>query len=276
MQPRVFIGSASESLPIAEYIQRQVDSFATIHLWNQEIFKAGDYTLERLLKDYTEFDFAIFIMEPVDTAAIRGQETHIARDNVLFEAGLFFGHLGRDRTLLVAPSCRNSSPRFQIPSDLAGLTLITYNPFSASRDLPAKLGPVCTKTKEVNRGKGRATDRQIDKRMNVLSGGMVYILRHLDCRILDLPQIAAVLMAFNGIIKNSDRRKMPLDKKVRAGWEKAAQYASQTLDALGLATEVGTFDCHACKITDDGRALVNDATLRQLFQREVNLPLVSF
>jgi predicted nucleotide-binding protein len=68
----------------------------------------------------------------------------IARDNVLFESGMFFSQLGRKRTFLAAPSPEPARP-FHLPSDLDGLTLVRYSVLSDRADLPAKLGAACTK-----------------------------------------------------------------------------------------------------------------------------------
>lgn len=263
MEPRVFIGCASESLPIAEYIQRQADSVATIHIWNQEIFKAGDYTLERLLNEYTEYDFAIFVIEPVDTAAIRGEEACVARDNVLFEAGLFFGHLGRERTLLVAPSSKTTGLRFHLPSDLTGLTLITYNPFSNARDLPAKLGPVCTTIKEIIKSKAELIDSDLREIMKKVSGGMIYILRHLEHSSLNMRDLTTILMKFNFVPNH----------KYNRGWEKAAQYAQHTLEILGLAESYNVNGAYF-GITCEGKMLISDPKVQQLFKQEMSLPLL--
>ena len=52
----------------------------------------------------------------------------VARDNVLFELGLSFGRLGRDRTFIVA-----SKDVTHAASDLAGITVVSYEPDSDNR-----------------------------------------------------------------------------------------------------------------------------------------------
>jgi Predicted nucleotide-binding protein containing TIR-like domain len=73
----------------------------------------------------------------------RGVEKVSARDNVLFELGLFIGSLGRDRTFMLYD--RTDPPG--LPSDLAGVTPATFAPH-ASGNLVAALGAACTKIQD--------------------------------------------------------------------------------------------------------------------------------
>ncbi|MGH9832565.1 MAG: TIR domain-containing protein, partial [Blastocatellia bacterium] len=68
----------------------------------------------------------------------RGESIPVARDNVLFELGLFLGALGRERTFIV---CEKS---VVLPTDLAGITPATYE-ITEPASLVSDLGPVCTK-----------------------------------------------------------------------------------------------------------------------------------
>ena len=49
------------------------------------------------------------------------------RDNVLFEAGVFMGALGPERTILLWPSARGSE-KLRLPTDLEGLLREIYTP----------------------------------------------------------------------------------------------------------------------------------------------------
>jgi CRP/FNR family transcriptional regulator, cyclic AMP receptor protein len=69
---------------------------------------------------------------------------------VIFELGLFMGRLGTDRAILMEP--RNNKVR--LPSDLAGVTTITYRFDKNNPDKAALLAPACNELRDyiVNKG----------------------------------------------------------------------------------------------------------------------------
>jgi hypothetical protein len=67
-----------------------------------------------------ECDAAIAVMTPDDVVNAPKDEYAQPRPNVLFELGWFAGHLGRDRTLMIAKEGVN------IPSDLYGIEQIRF------------------------------------------------------------------------------------------------------------------------------------------------------
>jgi len=91
-----------------------------------------------LEKAVSESDFAIAIAQPDDVVRSRKKMQPTLRDNVLFELGLFMGKLTRHRAILIHPKVRN----LKIPSDLHGLTLLSYLPDSPP-NLADRLKPVC-------------------------------------------------------------------------------------------------------------------------------------
>ena len=86
------------------------------------------------------FDFATLVLTADDLVTKRGQSGNAPRDNVLFEAGLFMGALGRHRVFLV--SCRDDV--LDLPTDLAGITPAQFNR-RPDGNLLAAIGPVATK-----------------------------------------------------------------------------------------------------------------------------------
>ena len=60
MAKRVFIGSSSESLPVARAVQSELRSYKSFSpvIWNQEIIRAGRYTIPELIKELTRSDYA--------------------------------------------------------------------------------------------------------------------------------------------------------------------------------------------------------------------------
>lgn len=137
--PRLFIISSSEAEEVARAIQKGLDRHVFCKVWQDGVFFAGGYSLEALEKAVGESDFAVAIAQPDDIIESRGKRSPTLRDNVLFELGLFMGKLTRYRTILVHPRVSD----LKLPSDLQGLTLLSYEPCS-SADLPARIGPVCT------------------------------------------------------------------------------------------------------------------------------------
>jgi predicted nucleotide-binding protein len=142
-RPRLFIGSSTEGLPIAEVIQLGLDEVAECTLWTQGAFNLSQTTIESIVDATAKFDFAVLVLTPDDLTIKRGEIQASARDNILFELGLFTGALGRARTFMVFP--RDSQPSF--PSDLAGVTAATYSE-REDGNLEAALGPVCTRIKK--------------------------------------------------------------------------------------------------------------------------------
>lgn len=139
-RPSVFVGSSSEGLKIAKAVQVLLDQTCEVELWTQGVFGLTQGTLESLLMAVSRFDFSILVLTADDLSVSRGQEKNVARDNVLFELGLFMGALGRDRTFMLFD--RSNPPA--LPSDLAGITATTFEPHS-SGNLEAALGAPSTR-----------------------------------------------------------------------------------------------------------------------------------
>ena len=142
-RPTAFIGSSTEGLPIANKLQAQLEYDLEAVVWNQgTVFGLGDATLEALENAVLQYDFAIFVFTPDDELLTRGQTKPVARDNVLFELGLFTGKLTRRRAFVVHP--RNNA--IALPSDLSGITTANYDP--DQKNLAVALGPVCERIRE--------------------------------------------------------------------------------------------------------------------------------
>jgi len=140
---RTFIGSSVEGLKVARAIQRELEHDSEVEIWNQsDVFVLGSGTLEALETAVETYDFAIFVFTPDDQVKMRDNTKPVARDNVIFEAGLFIGKIGRRKSFIVRP--RNA--QMQIPSDLNGITLADYD--SSKVKITAAVGAACTKIRE--------------------------------------------------------------------------------------------------------------------------------
>jgi len=120
--PQVFVGSSSEGEPLARVVCEHLSHVARVTLWDKGVFGLGEGTLEALVSATQRFDFAVLVLTPDDVISTRGEQEQTARDNVLFEARLFMGKLGRFRTFLLYDRCKP----IKIPSDLAGVTLAAF------------------------------------------------------------------------------------------------------------------------------------------------------
>jgi hypothetical protein len=121
-EQRIFIGSSTEALGLAEAVHSELNEFGWISLW-KNAFNPGDITIQRLCDIAQENEFGIFVFHPDDKAEIRGHDKLIVRDNVVLEAGIFMGTSGTKHTFIIAPK---GIDVFRWPTDLAGLTVATY------------------------------------------------------------------------------------------------------------------------------------------------------
>jgi hypothetical protein len=112
---------------------------AEVVVWTQGIFQLTKSYLESLMDALEDTEFGLFILGPDDVIRIRGTEVPTARDNVVFELGLFIGRLGRERSFILMPR----SADFHLPTDLLGINTASFQPPSRPDRLQAALGPAC-------------------------------------------------------------------------------------------------------------------------------------
>ncbi len=138
-QTQTFIGSSSEGLKVANGIKANLAQQTDCRIWTEGIFLPGRTYIETLEKVLDEMDYAILVATPDDSLTKREVENFSMRDNVLLELGLFMAKLGRRRTYLVSP---RDTP-IHIPSDLLGLTTVSYEYSQDARDCIDKLAEPC-------------------------------------------------------------------------------------------------------------------------------------
>ena len=149
--PAIFIGSSSEGLEIANKLQVLLAPYAEVTIWSQGVYGLSTGTLETLVSEASNFDFAVLVLTPDDLVVSRGEERNAPRDNVLFELGLFMGTIGRNRTFVLASDSRE----LKLPSDLAGITTARYPAQRADGNLLAALGPAATQITDQVKSLGR-------------------------------------------------------------------------------------------------------------------------
>lgn len=122
--PRIFIASSSEALAVAEAVNIRLEHDARVKQWDNA-FDLSSLTLPSLIARTKETDFAVFVFHKDDKTIVRGNTYSSVRDNVVFELGLFIGALGIDRCFVLLP--KSAEGEFRLPTDLAGLTVASYD-----------------------------------------------------------------------------------------------------------------------------------------------------
>jgi hypothetical protein len=140
LDPSLFIGSSSEGLPIAYALQAELDAVCEPLVWSQGVFAPTGTTIGSLLEQAQNSDFAALVVTPDDLVVTRDAEVAVARDNVIFELGLFLGALGPQRVFIIQPRDQD----LRLPSDLAGITCLNYRSNRRDRDLQGAIGPAAT------------------------------------------------------------------------------------------------------------------------------------
>lgn len=121
--PEVFIGSSTESLKVANSIERVKPDPVRLNHWKKGVFGASEATIESLEKLLSKCDFAILILAADDKVRIRNKDNIAPRDNVVFELGLFMGAIGRNRTFMMVENWTE----LRIPADIRGITYLPLN-----------------------------------------------------------------------------------------------------------------------------------------------------
>lgn len=146
MKPRLFIGSSSESISLAYAVHENLRHDAECTPWSEGVFEPNKYILESILQSLEKSDFGLFIFAGDDIIKMRSVDYVAVRDNVLFELGLFVGRLGRERTFFLLPDDHKA---FRLPTDLLGLTPLTYESDRQDGNWAAAVGPACNQVRQI-------------------------------------------------------------------------------------------------------------------------------
>jgi hypothetical protein len=125
MKPTLFIGSSTERLPIACGLKRILTDCADVTVWNEAPeFAMGESILNGLIKVGEFYDFALLVFGQDDSAMMGDKELPTVRDNVIFELGLFMGHMGTGRAFWLSPKGPKAPHLF---SDLEGIIHLEFD-----------------------------------------------------------------------------------------------------------------------------------------------------
>jgi len=133
-KPHLFIGSSGKEIDTARNIASVLSrdpSPVRATAWNDgDTFTSTRSTLDNLIRALEFSEFGAFIFAPDDFVVSKDIESHRARDNVVFESGLFVGRFGQERTFLL----HRRDPKLEttLPSDLHGIGFISFN-YDANR-----------------------------------------------------------------------------------------------------------------------------------------------
>lgn len=142
-KPVVKVFSSAKSKRLADAVVVHLEDDGDIAAW-PAVFKLSESFLDDLLQAACSIDFAVVVFAPDDILKMPDGEIPVARDNVVFEAGLFMGALGRERTFIVMPK---GSGTIRTPTDLAGITTAQFDASRLTGQDSAlqALAPACTK-----------------------------------------------------------------------------------------------------------------------------------
>lgn len=126
---RIFIGSSSERLEHAQQVASalRAANFEAFAWWEDGVFPASEYTLDRLIQLAENCDGAVMLFFGDEEAWYRtppkvrragAKPVLVVRDNVVLEFGLFVGLCSRQDVVIVSDKVTHQ------PSDIFGLTTI--------------------------------------------------------------------------------------------------------------------------------------------------------
>lgn len=157
----IFIGSTSEGIAIAEYLQIDLEEFEPI-IWDQGVFKPSKSSIENIMNASRKYKYAILVLSPDDTIVKREQISKAPRDNMIFEAGLFMSSIGRENVFILY--CKDSQTT--MPSDLDGVTFVPYRK-RRDKKLRAAIRPAAVKIRdaiiEIEESKILSNEKDNDK-----------------------------------------------------------------------------------------------------------------
>ncbi|MFZ7310643.1 TIR domain-containing protein [Comamonas jiangduensis] len=175
-KPSIFIASSVEGLPVADAINANLDHDFYCTLWRNGTFRLGSDGLSDLIEKTSAVDFAVFVFTPDDVVLMREQQHVIARDNVVFELGLFIGAIGKDRCYVVKPR----GQEMHLPSDVAGVVTADYESDRPDKDIASALNFACTQIK------GRVAELGVLSRVKNIQNGKRLIVNSPDYEISNI------------------------------------------------------------------------------------------
>lgn|GEM_PF-2178483 len=158
--PRVFVGSSGANLQLARALHHYLQDICSLTVWDQHVVRPSRFAFSEITREAEHSDFAIFVVG-YDERRGRGlSPPYLLNQNVVLEIGLFAALIGLERVYLLAPD--DFKTQIQLPSDLQGLTLITYDArrFEVDRNELATLGSAGNKLRTAIGGAASGESRE--------------------------------------------------------------------------------------------------------------------
>lgn len=119
--PNLFVASSTEGLKIINKIVKKFNrKFVNIIRWDLDVFEASETNIKNLEDKINNSDFGLVVFTPDDKYVVRKKNYTAPRDNLIFELGLLFGVLKRDRTFYIS-----TDDKIKLPTDLNGVIYLT-------------------------------------------------------------------------------------------------------------------------------------------------------
>lgn len=125
---KVFIGSSKKEESLAKktraILEKEFDFEVIVwsdELWEKGTFRLNSNTLDGLIKATLRCDFGLMIGTKDDKVMVKGQEKFKARDNVIFELGLFMGRVGLTHVAFIVEN------DLDVMSDADGICLAYFD-----------------------------------------------------------------------------------------------------------------------------------------------------
>ena len=160
---KLFIACSGRTLEIAKQLRARLNvDYCEADLWTEVSENQAGKSILAMLKAATkEYDFALIILAKDDVFVSQAGETLKARDNCVFEAGLFMGAIGEDRCFLLS-----SVADRDLPSDLGGIIYLSFTEPPDLQDPEAckrSILSVSTRVETLVRKAGPMTNRPLSQ-----------------------------------------------------------------------------------------------------------------
>lgn len=122
IKPKIFIGSSSTGLPIAEKVKTYLSVIGDCFIWTEpDIWEPNRSTFDNLIRMSNYFDFGVFVATADDLTETNDKLVIEPRDNVILEMALFLGAMGHNKSFLLVEN------GIKLPTDFNGIYMPRFD-----------------------------------------------------------------------------------------------------------------------------------------------------